>query len=121
MDNKADITIRTSNGRNAFYFVPRPSQHDCSDIMNMLVDNKVDINAIETVSGWTPLMVACALAERKTIQILLDNNADISIRNSTGMTALLLSLCPPWMLWACCLIDRQTLMVIAALGLAFYN
>ena len=37
---------------------------------------------------WTPLMLACTKTDENVVNLLLDNNADVSLQNKDGWTAL---------------------------------
>lgn len=57
------------------------------DIAQLLIDNGANINA-QRYNGWTPLMLAVGIKNIDMVKFLLDNNADITIKNNSNKTAL---------------------------------
>jgi len=77
----------------------------------VLLANKIDIELVKTELkqcdinqkndlGWTALMIACAnssilkqsdSSDNKIIRLLLENNADVNLQNSDGLSALILA------------------------------
>ena len=58
-------------------------------LMKFLLDNGVDINAIDNVDNETALHVAVRWIEKKdAVQLLLSRGADVTIRDKQGNTAL---------------------------------
>jgi len=53
------------------------------------VTGSVDVNARDSVSGETPLMVAAARGDRETVQALLEAHPDVNLESrSSGLTAI---------------------------------
>ena len=62
-------------------------------ILELISTDKSHINKQNT-AGWNSLMLACrnpTLSSEQTIQILIDNGANINMQNNTGSTALMMS------------------------------
>ena len=57
------------------------------DIVDMLIDSKADINAVDMV-GWTSLMSAAAAGNLDIIELLIDSAADVNLVNGDGDSAL---------------------------------
>ena len=58
------------------------------DIVNLLVDTRLDINAISSINGTTPLMQSSYFSPEIT-GLLLEHNADASVRDHSGRDAVL--------------------------------
>lgn len=63
------------------------SDHDSSEIIQILLENKVDVN-IKDNEGYTPLMIAAAKSSSDIISLLLKAGANPTIKNAGGDTAL---------------------------------
>lgn len=60
--------------------------HD--NIVNLLLDNEVDVNARTTKNGATPLMLAASCGNESVVYFLLQNGAKIDIQDNRGWTCL---------------------------------
>lgn len=58
-----------------------------NDVVHMLLDKKVDINA-RSPNNTTPIMMAVFGGHIMTVKLLLDSGADASLKNDAGMTAI---------------------------------
>jgi len=72
-NNERPIHIATSNS--------------FSDIVRGLIEKKVDINATDNF-GNTAIIIATRHDDKEMLEILLDNNADYTIKNKKGQSAL---------------------------------
>ncbi|KAJ3544352.1 hypothetical protein NM208_g3093 [Fusarium decemcellulare] len=81
------------NKPNIFGFTPLCMAYmkEKPDLVKCLLDLGTDINEKATTLGTTALMEACCKSTPKTVEILLENDADMSIKNHHGITALTLS------------------------------
>lgn len=62
-------------------------QRDYSSALNYIKEG-ANVNYINNVSKVTPLMMACLLGDEKMITFLLENGADINMKNDSGSTAI---------------------------------
>eukprot|EP00890_Picochlorum_soloecismus_P004378 jgi/Picsp_1/4941/NSC_02305-R1_ankyrin repeat len=62
--------------------------HDFFDIAVELIENNADVNFQESKKGETPLMMAAEFEDPMLAEVLIDNGADLNIRNKDGHTAL---------------------------------
>ena len=86
IDNNADVTSQTNEGRNALMYAAAYFGH--TDIARILIDNDADIDAIDN-KGLTALMLAARRGHIDTAGLLLNNGADIDTKCNDGMTALM--------------------------------
>ena len=56
----------------------------------MLIERGVDLNKVDK-KGTTALLTAIAKGQRKIAKILLENNADIKIRNKSNYSCLFIA------------------------------
>jgi ankyrin repeat protein len=59
-----------------------------SQLIRKLIRNGVSVNDRHPEDAQTPLMMACALNLKHTAPVLLEGNADVSITDNKGKTAL---------------------------------
>ena len=77
---------RTSNW-DSVLFVQDKKKSKCVEILNILVEKGVDINAKDK-SGWTPLHTAVANKNDALVKALISNGADLTIKDESGWTPL---------------------------------
>lgn len=81
----AEIDARDSQGNTPLIHA---SSGPYQDAVEYLIESGADINAIDSGEGFTPLMTAAALGEVQVVQVLLKHNADKSIKDGDGDTAM---------------------------------
>jgi ankyrin repeat protein len=57
-------------------------------VISIILNNGVDINTIDLINNMTPLMYAVKNKKHIIIKLLLENNANVSLVNNIGSTAL---------------------------------
>jgi len=57
------------------------------EIVQVLIENKADVNAVETASGWTPLFHAAEKGHVEVAELLIGHGADMAIKDSNERTA----------------------------------
>ncbi|KAL3270517.1 hypothetical protein HHI36_021056 [Cryptolaemus montrouzieri] len=80
---KADVTVKTRNGRNALHI---SALHGNVDNVKLLI-SKLDPNSIDS-SGNTPFHESVLSGNIQVIDYLVENGAEISVTNKTGANAL---------------------------------
>ena len=58
------------------------------EIVQVLIENKAEVNAVESSSSWTPLFHAADKGYVEIAELLIDYGADLDINDSSGRTAL---------------------------------
>jgi len=58
------------------------------DYLKFMLQQKVDINTLTIEKQQTPLMIAAMYNQQDTVEYLLDQGADINLRDTNGKTAL---------------------------------
>jgi len=58
------------------------------NLVRVLIDEGVDVNIREDVTGGTALMSASMSGHRRIVEILINSDADMNAKNDYGMTAL---------------------------------
>jgi ankyrin repeat protein len=58
------------------------------EVVKQHIKAGTDINQKETMSGSTPLMSAATFSQPEIAKVLIDANADLSVKNNDGSTAL---------------------------------
>lgn len=61
------------------------------DILNLLIDNRADVNLIDE-SEKTPLMIASSIGNEEIVDLLITSGANVNEQNKEGFTAILYSL-----------------------------
>jgi len=85
-----DINCKGDDGRNVIHKSIESMQltHNHIETLQLLVKQKgIDINAQDHF-GLTPLHIAGAVGNKDAIMCLLENNADVTLKNCRGETAL---------------------------------
>ncbi|WP_168205176.1 ankyrin repeat domain-containing protein [Bythopirellula goksoeyrii] len=85
LDDGAELDHRDALGRTALMFA---ATADNGETVELLIDAGADVNAVDTGEGFTSLMHAAAEGQLKVVQILLKHQADPTIRDVDGDTAL---------------------------------
>ncbi len=57
-------------------------------IVELLIEKGADVNRIETTNGWTALIWATKRGHEETVQVLINHQADKSIKDYTGLNAI---------------------------------
>ena len=60
--------------------------HD--NIVNLLLEHQVNVNARTAIKGTTPLMLAASCGNQSVVNVLLQNGAKIDIQDKRGWTCL---------------------------------
>jgi Ankyrin repeats (3 copies)/Ankyrin repeat len=81
--NGADVNVR-DHGEGTI--LREACANEALDIVQWLLNHGADMNA--QGGNWAPLIVAAYYGHLKAVQMLLEHDADIHIRNRLGMTAL---------------------------------
>lgn len=84
----ANINNKDKKWHTAFYWTIRYRQDNVSDIINILMDNKGDINVLSK-KGSTILKCAVKYGDEKTIKILIEHKININNANKQGHTILM--------------------------------
>ncbi len=74
LENNGDINILDKKGRNALHYL---AMNDSVNILNILLENKIEINHQEYKEGQTPIFYALKYSSFKVLKILLTRNTDI--------------------------------------------
>jgi len=86
LSNKgAEVDLTDKGGYSAMMLAASNNFHN---IVSLLVTQGAEINRVEVTNGWTSLIWAAKRGHIETVKVLLKNNADISIRDGSGNTAL---------------------------------
>uniref|UniRef100_X2B8U7 Uncharacterized protein n=1 Tax=Capitella teleta TaxID=283909 RepID=X2B8U7_CAPTE len=56
------------------------------ETVRVLIDHKVDVNAVDGKGGRTPLFYACELNDKAMVQLLTEAGADIHLANYAGIS-----------------------------------
>lgn len=78
IENGAAINDKDIDGLTPLHFSCIYSKS--SEIPELLVKNGASIN-VKNTEGWTPIMAAALYGNTETIKYLMDNNADIELKN----------------------------------------
>ncbi len=81
----AEVDLTDKGGYSAMMLA---ASNNFYNIVSLLVTQGADINRVELTNGWTSLIWAAKRGHVETVKVLLKNNADISIRDNSGNTAL---------------------------------
>jgi ankyrin repeat protein len=82
VEHHADVNVFGKNRITALYF-----SYNNADIVDYLIKQGANINA-KVASGRTPLMIAVSKGKYPAVQKLLENGADLSLRDETGFSAM---------------------------------
>ena len=80
-----DVNHEFEDGNRALHLAAREGK---TDIVRKLIARNADINAVNIMNRMTPLHYAVDAGQKSMVEILLDNGADISARDSASRTAL---------------------------------
>lgn len=84
--NKAEINLRSSNGN----LLHAAADYPTAEPLKFVLPYKLDVNARDD-DGFTPLMEAARRGYRhddESVQLLIANQADVTLKNKKGQTAL---------------------------------
>jgi hypothetical protein len=83
---KVDL-YKTDHRETALLYASRTRVHQLTDSVQLLLDNKADVNA-QTTAGWTSLVSACYTCKDETALVLLERGADVHIKSIYGSDVL---------------------------------
>ena len=99
-DNALTIALWYNRKKTFYYLLSLPGQyispdmlsaalfaaaiHDHPDEAQILINKGADLNKIHAKDGTTPIMTALTFESIEMIQLLLKNNADLSLKNNLG-------------------------------------
>lgn len=84
LDAEADISVRDTEGRTALMFA---STGPFPDVVRLLVKNGAEINAVDNVEHFSPVMFAAAEGLSPVVDILIEAGADLTLKDIDGDTA----------------------------------
>ena len=88
IDGGADVNLTENNEWTALIFACRYSNTDSTEnTVKMLIEVRSDVN-LKTNDGWTALMVACKFSKDNIVKILINADAQISIKKISIMQPL---------------------------------
>jgi ankyrin repeat protein len=85
LDAGAMVDTKDSNGRTALMYA---ASGDFAETIGLLLKRGADVNVQGTLEGFTPLMTAAAEGQVEVVRLLLDHDADRSLKDTDGDTAL---------------------------------
>jgi len=77
LEFSGDVNIFDIKGRNALHYL---AMNDSVAILNVLLENRINIEVEETKEKQTPLFYALKYSSFKVFKILIERNADINHR-----------------------------------------
>lgn len=80
--------MTTAEGKNGIHLATISGSYKRSEIISELVKENVDINGRTFLEKRTPLMLGCILGNEIAVKSLLENKADMSLKDFEGNTAL---------------------------------
>jgi len=84
----ADMNIKNEDGETALTLA---SSMGLTDIVELLIDAGVNVNAKSEYLGMTALMLASEFGHLDIVELLIEAGADVNIKNKSGGTALSLA------------------------------
>ncbi len=85
IEQGAEVNNQNTEGRTALMFAatgPFP------ETVKLLLEENANVNSTDSVEGWTALMFAAAEGNKEVVEILLEYEADFSIEDDDGETAI---------------------------------
>ena len=86
IDNGADIELRDIQGETALMHASRNQR--TMECVQILIETKAKVNT-QSNHGKTALMIACDEGHESTVKVLIDNGADVDLRDRQHQTALM--------------------------------
>ncbi|KAJ3652679.1 hypothetical protein Zmor_018623 [Zophobas morio] len=86
LKNEVDVDVLDNNKENALHYAMKTATEE-SFVEVLLLDFKIDINA-QNKQGTTALHLACQRGILECVEILLENGADVNIRDNDNKNAL---------------------------------
>jgi ankyrin repeat protein len=83
-----DVTLRNEDGETALLCDGVYSDDKVKQVVEILLDNGADINAVSSMDGTGILNNACCVREKKYVEHLLDRGADVNITDKYGNNCL---------------------------------
>jgi ankyrin repeat protein len=91
IESGANLMLKTMNGMTALMIACKNGMANYIEVMNLLIDGGEqgisDINA-QDENGMTSLMIATQRQDMEALELLLKENADLSIKDNQGKTAM---------------------------------
>ena len=89
IDQGADVNLQDSNGLTALHYASEFSFDPSSClIVKQLINRGANINAVAKYDMSTPLIIACSNKNVSVVNFLLQNGANVALRDDNGWTAL---------------------------------
>lgn len=85
LESGAKVDARDREGKTS---LTHACTGDFPKTAKLLIESGADINSRESSEGFTPLMMAAGLGELEVVKVLLRNDADKTIKDEDGDTAL---------------------------------
>ncbi len=85
LNSGAEVDHRDGAGRTAVMYA---SSGPFPQTVELLIQSGAQVNRIDTVEGWTALMVAAAEGHQPVVEVLLRHGADIEITDQDGDAAI---------------------------------
>ncbi|MCK4709007.1 MAG: ankyrin repeat domain-containing protein [Gammaproteobacteria bacterium] len=85
LDKGAEVDMVDKGGYSAMMLA---ASNNFSFIVELLIEKGADVNRIENTNGWTALIWAARQGHEETVQVLISHQADKSIRDNSGLTAM---------------------------------
>ncbi|WP_197171491.1 ankyrin repeat domain-containing protein [Novipirellula aureliae] len=81
LDAKASVKSRDSFGRTALIYA---SSGSSLEVVKLLVDHRSEINVVDNVEHWSPLMFASSEGQTRIVKYLLEKGADKTAKDIDG-------------------------------------
>lgn len=85
LEKGANIDAQNADGRTPLIFA---ASGPFPETVDLLLKAGADPNATDQVEGWSPLMFAAAGGHKEVVQTLLNHNANSSLKDKDGETAI---------------------------------
>ena len=89
IDRGADVNLQNSSGLTALHYASQFSFDPSSClIVEQLINGGANINAVAKYDKSTPLIIACSNKNVSVVNFLLQNGANVTLKDNNGRTAL---------------------------------
>lgn len=85
IDGGAEVNLRNDEGRTPLMFA---ASGPFSETVMLLLDKGAEVNVQDSIEEWSALMFAAAEGNRDVVEILLNHDADASLEDDDGETAI---------------------------------